>query len=57
MKALRTDDLISIEEYDRQRESFRASIIALKQRRRVSVGPLITSYLKTGIRSGFKSRK
>lgn len=42
MKTLGTDDLISIEEYDRQRESFRASIIALKQRRRISVGPLIT---------------
>lgn len=42
MKALRADDLISIEEYDRQRESFRATIIALKQRRRISVGPLIT---------------
>ncbi len=42
MKPLKTDDLISIEEYDRQRASFRASIIALKQRRRISVGPLIT---------------
>jgi hypothetical protein len=42
MKALTADELISIEEYDRRRESFRASIIALKQRRRISVGPLIT---------------
>ncbi|MDH4083582.1 MAG: DUF3501 family protein [Nitrospira sp.] len=42
MKELTADDLISIEEYDRARESFRASIIALKQRRRISVGPLIT---------------
>ncbi|MBX3302399.1 MAG: DUF3501 family protein [Nitrospira sp.] len=42
MKALTADDLISIEEYDRRRESFRAGIIALKQRRRIAVGPLIT---------------
>ena len=42
MKALTADELISIEEYDRRRESFRASIITLKQRRRISVGPLIT---------------
>ncbi len=42
MKALTADDVISIEEYDRRRESFRASIITLKQRRRLSVGPLMT---------------
>lgn len=42
MKALTADDLISIEDYDRKRESFRASIIALKQRRRIAVGPLMT---------------
>jgi len=42
MKALTADDLLSIEEYDRRRESFRASIITLKQRRRISVGPLMT---------------
>ena len=42
MNALTTGDLISIEEYDRRRESFRSNIITLKQRRRISVGPLIT---------------
>ncbi|MGE0644978.1 MAG: DUF3501 family protein [Nitrospira sp.] len=42
MKALTSGDLISIEEYDRLRESFRAGIITLKQRRRISVGPLMT---------------
>lgn len=42
MKDLTTDELISIEEYDRRRESFRANIISLKQRRRISVGPLLT---------------
>jgi hypothetical protein len=35
-------ELISFEQYERQREAFRAKIIALKQRRRISLGPLIT---------------
>lgn len=42
MKAITANDLISYEEYERQREAFRANIIALKQRRRISIGPLIT---------------
>lgn len=42
MKAITANDLISHEEYERQRESFRAKIIALKQRRRISLGSLIT---------------
>lgn len=42
MKLITADDLISYEEYERQRESLRANIIALKQRRRISLGPLIT---------------
>lgn len=42
MKTLTPEDILSIEEYEKQRESFRSRIIALKQRRRVSVGPLIT---------------
>jgi len=42
MNLLTRDDVLSIEEYERQRESFRSRIIALKQRRRISVGPLIT---------------
>ncbi|HSA84580.1 MAG TPA: DUF3501 family protein [Nitrospira sp.] len=42
MKVITVSDLISYEEYERQRESFRASIIALKQRRRISLGSLIT---------------
>jgi hypothetical protein len=29
-------------DYERQREQFRSQIIALKQRRRISVGPLVT---------------
>src|SRR3990172_13154666 len=42
MKQLIQTDLLSTADYERQREEFRSHIIALKQRRRISVGPLIT---------------
>jgi len=42
MKQLIQTDLLSADDYERQREQFRSQIIALKQRRRISVGPLIT---------------
>lgn len=42
MKALTREDVIPSTEYERQREAFRARIIDLKRRRRISVGPLIT---------------
>ena len=42
MKAITPGDVIPYEEYDRQREAFRRKIIALKQRRRISLGPVIT---------------
>ncbi|MBU6434625.1 MAG: DUF3501 family protein, partial [Nitrospirae bacterium] len=42
MKQLIETDLLPAEEYEQQREQFRSQIIALKQRRRISVGPLIT---------------
>ena len=42
MQALTSADLIPYEEYEKQREAFRAKIIALKQRRRISVGPWMT---------------
>jgi hypothetical protein len=35
-------DVIPYADYEQQREAFRARIIALKQRRRISVGPLVT---------------
>lgn len=35
------DDVIPYADYERQREEFRSRIIALKQRRRISVGPLL----------------
>ncbi|SLM46758.1 conserved protein of unknown function [Nitrospira japonica] len=42
MKRLIQEDLLSIEEYERQRERFRAGIIELKRRRRIALGPIIT---------------
>jgi len=42
MKELIQADLLSTADYERQREQFRSQIISLKQRRRISVGPLIT---------------
>ena len=42
MKELIQTDLLSAADYEPQREQFRSQIIALKQRRRISVGPLIT---------------
>ncbi len=42
MKQLVQADLLPAAEYERQREQFRSQIIALKQRRRISVGPLIS---------------
>ncbi len=42
MKQLIQTDLLSIADYERQREPFRSQIIALKQRRRISIGPLVT---------------
>ena len=42
MNLLTPQDLLPVAEYERQREQFRSQIIALKQRRRISVGPLIT---------------
>lgn len=42
MKLLTQQDVIPYEEYERQREGFRSRIIALKQRRRISLGPLMT---------------
>jgi hypothetical protein len=42
MKLLTPEDLLPAAEYEQQREQFRSQIIALKQRRRISVGPLIT---------------
>ena len=42
MKALVQEDLIPYVEYERVRERFRGRIIALKRRRRIAVGELIT---------------
>jgi hypothetical protein len=42
MKTITREDVIPYKDYERQREEFRSRIIALKQRRRISVGPMIT---------------
>ena len=42
MNPLTPPDLLPVAEYEQQREQFRSQIIALKQRRRISVGPLVT---------------
>jgi Protein of unknown function (DUF3501) len=42
VKTLSHQDVLPIEEYEKQREAFRSRIIALKQRRRISVGPMLT---------------
>ncbi len=42
MKGLTLDDVLSYADYERQRDAFRARIIALKRRRRISVGDLVT---------------
>jgi len=42
VKTLSHQDVLPIEEYEKQREAFRSRIISLKQRRRISIGPLLT---------------
>ncbi|MBH0202086.1 MAG: DUF3501 family protein [Nitrospira sp.] len=42
VKVIVPGDVIPYQEYERQREVFRANIITLKQRRRMAVGPCIT---------------
>ena len=42
MNPLSPQDLLPAPEYELHREQFRSQIIALKQRRRISVGPLVT---------------
>ena len=44
--ALRASDLLSLEEYHRQRVEFRARVLALKRDRRVAVGPNATLYFE-----------
>jgi hypothetical protein len=42
MKLLTQQDLLPPDEYEQQRDTYRSRIISLKQRRRLSLGPLIT---------------
>jgi hypothetical protein len=41
-RKLTLDDIADLRAYERERQEFRAAIIALKKRRRVSVGPFVT---------------
>ena len=42
MTKLTLDDIADLREYEREREAFRADVIALKKRRRISLGPFVT---------------
>jgi hypothetical protein len=42
MTALTIDDVLELRAYERVRDQYRAQIIALKRRRRVALGPLMT---------------
>jgi hypothetical protein len=41
-RKLRLDDIADLRAYERERAEFRTSVIALKKRRRVHVGPIVT---------------
>jgi hypothetical protein len=41
-RKLTLDDIVDARAYERERESFRRNVLAIKQRRRVSVGTLVT---------------
>lgn len=42
MPKLTLDDIADLRAYEREREDFRREVIALKRRRRISVGPIVT---------------
>ena len=42
MTKLTLDDIADLRAYEREREEFRTSVIALKKRRRIHVGPFVT---------------
>lgn len=42
MTKLTLDDIADLREYERERQEFRQHVIALKKRRRVHVGPIVT---------------
>ena len=42
MPKLTLDDIVDLRAYEREREEFRARVIALKKRRRIGVGPVVT---------------
>jgi hypothetical protein len=41
-RSLTLDDIVDLRAYEREREAFRAHVVEVKKRRRVSVGPVVT---------------
>ena len=42
MRKLTVDDIVDLRAYERERDEFRARVIALKKQRRVQLGDLVT---------------
>src|SRR3954467_2418348 len=42
MTKLSLDDIADLREYERERETFREHVIALKKKRRIALGPIVT---------------
>ncbi|MEY2570078.1 MAG: hypothetical protein QOE63_428, partial [Acidimicrobiaceae bacterium] len=42
MTKLRIDDILDLRAYERERDEFRRRVIAVKKRRRIGVGPIVT---------------
>ena len=42
MRKLTVDDIVDHRAYEREREAFRADIIAIKKRRRIALGDFVT---------------
>lgn len=57
MNQLTQADLLPPDEYERQREAYRQTIIDLKRRRRISIGDKITMVFENRRRSASRSRK
>jgi hypothetical protein len=53
-RALTLDDISDLRAYEREREEFRAHVIKLKKRRRVSVGPFVTLVFENAVTIRFQ---
>ena len=57
MSKLTLDDISDLRAYEREREDFRRAVIALKQRRRVGLGDLVTLVFENARPSASRSRR